>query len=190
MVAEAVDPRGLGRPKHHILSRIKRDHRKTTLKPNGRGIATMSLGTSAGSDNPGPHSIGAPSSNTPTYSFDYLTGLDECPPDDAAPADGIFYACHEFDPPGESDFRTAAQRGAFLQADQCYRRANSILKDRRDVESLMKRYKRVFKFASEGRITPPCGLVKSSPSNIGRSHHSFWVCTSTSMHAIFNKKII
>src|SRR5665213_2961628 len=117
--------------------------------------------------------------------FDYLGDVPDCPPAGAVETNSVFYCCHEYNPAGPSDFRTAAQRNHFLGLDECRRRSYSIMRELRDAKSLKKLYPMVRRFISAGDIVPHHGFVLHTGGRY-QSHHSLWLRGGVSMHAIFN----
>jgi hypothetical protein len=150
----------------------------------------MSDSTSPPTNNGNAPAASGESSMAASLPFDQLKGVENCPPCAALASDGLFYACHEFDPSTDSDFRTAAQRNVYKNVEECQRRSNSILADMRDAKALMKRHQLYFKCISEGHVTPTDGyMLDTSATSRYRSHFSFWVCSRTSMRVIFCKRV-
>jgi hypothetical protein len=137
---------------------------------------------------PPPTSNPSPSPSQPTHDFSYLDDLSSCPPQDARPTDGTFYAFHDSNPPGPSDFQSAAQRNHYVGKDECQRRSNSIWSNldalRKRIAPVRKRNPLIWQFISAGDVKTTSGVVAGDGP-----HHSFWVCATTSMHAIFNRLV-
>ena len=123
------------------------------------------------------------------HDFSHLHDLQSCPPRDALPASGVYYAFHDEDPPGEGDFMTAAERGAFPDKDECVRRSNSVWSDltalQLKVQQLRERYPLRFRHISKGELGTEHGMLKPN----GPPHYSLWVCRKTSMHKLFREKV-
>ena len=124
------------------------------------------------------------------FDFSRLADLHLCPPPDATPVDGTFYAFHDFDPPStEADFTTAAQRGQHQGSNECLRRSNSVWSDLAELRACVARLKKLYPrrpfHISEGRIRREHGVVKDAD----KPHCSFWASGTTSMHAIFNQRV-
>jgi hypothetical protein len=137
-------------------------------------------------------SKGNGSADETRMSFPDLAGVPNCPPTVADAPTGTFYACHEYDPPEPCDFRTAAQKGpnVFKHKPECDRRANSINRDLDDARAMKERYEIKFQFISEATIETTDGVVKPTPNPPdNKSHHSFWVCSKTSMRLLFKTRV-
>jgi hypothetical protein len=124
------------------------------------------------------------------YDFKRLGDLPSCPPPSAVSVDGRFFAFHASEKPDGGDFLTASQRNVFPHGDECKRRSNSVFDDLTAIKKLCDGLRRrgrglTCKYISSGRILEENGVVLPD-----RSHHfSFWVCGTTSMHAIFKELV-
>ena len=110
---------------------------------------------------------------------------DGCPPADAVDSDGSFYATHRNDPPGDDDFRTAAERGAFPRGDACERHGNSIMERVEDALHLCRLHPDLHRYVSRGQLQPDYGVVSITPTKRFPSHHTFWRYKGVSMHDLF-----
>jgi hypothetical protein len=127
--------------------------------------------------------------NSGDYDYDHLKDIQSCPPQGAAPEPGTFYAYHNSNPPGDEDFRTAAERGDYVGGDECQRRSNSIYSDlgalKKRVKAIKRRRPKENFFISSGEIKIEHGVLDDGDG----PHRSFWVCGQHSMHAIFNRLV-
>jgi hypothetical protein len=121
--------------------------------------------------------------------FESLVGVPDCPPKSAKSQNKTFFACHEFEVPGPTDFRTAAKTGKFPLAPECARRSNSVMATIDDAKALMERFALVYKYISQADVVSSDGVWQHTPTTFHPSHHSLWLYSEISMHAIFNKRI-
>lgn len=133
---------------------------------------------------------GDSSHNRTSKSFAFAEGFSaNCPPSDAVPRTGTFYACHKENPPTNSDFTTAAQRGAFPDGCQCQRRSHSIVQDVKDAHGLLKACPRRFRHISEGQLKKSHGVCRPTPRPNIKSHYSLWRYADVTMREIFTKAV-
>jgi hypothetical protein len=127
----------------------------------------------------------------PAHDFSRLQDLASCPPREATPVTGTFYAFHGSDPPDESDFRTSHERGV-VRADPCKCRANSIWSDlealKRKIGHFKRSNARLFQYISAGDVCHEHGVCL--PFDVEPEHCSFWICGKTSMRAIFKNRVV
>lgn len=113
----------------------------------------------------------------------------DCPPADAKPVEGIFYACHKNSPPSGEDFTTSAQRNVNRGKCECKRRSHSILRDVDDARGLVEKYKKMFSYISRGRLQPHHGALAETGHPGSESHCSFWRFANVSMVELFDEQI-
>ncbi|HZL37675.1 MAG TPA: hypothetical protein VFC78_20325 [Tepidisphaeraceae bacterium] len=140
--------------------------------------------------NPRPSPFKPHEGNAFDHDFDRLKDLTHCPPPSSAPVEETFYAFHAADPPDEADFLTAAQRSVYAGGDECVLRANSIFSDLGTIGRLCASMRKrgrglVCRYISAGKIRRDSGVVSEGKDH----HHSFWICGTKSMHAIFTERV-
>ena len=96
--------------------------------------------------------------------------LDNCPPEDAEPASGIVYYLVRNDPPQEEDFILGIEKHPSVYkrrpADQiCQAHGFSVYKDLEDALKTKRKRKGLRDTEpAVGKLTPECGVIKSTPS--------------------------
>lgn len=176
VVAKVVNARGL-EPRNTIsVLRVQVPFTAIPLRGN-----RMSELTSSGASSSSPRDDG--------YDFTRLMDLQSCPPADATPKEGVFFAFHGSTPPDAGDFQTAEQSGAYVDGDPCKRRSNSIFDNLAAIEKKADRLRRKghtnCRFISAGRLSRESGVTQNDHGH----HHSFWACGKTSMHAVFTERV-
>ena len=106
--------------------------------------------------------------------------LDNCPPEDAEPASGIVYYLVRNNPPQAKDFIPGIEKHPSVYKrkpkDQiCQAHGFSVFTDIEDALKTKRRRKGLKDTEPAiGELTPECGLIKSTPSRTGYSHHTWW----------------
>ena len=119
---------------------------------------------------------------------------ENCPPVDAQPASGTFYRLVRHNPPRAEDFKSTYEEhpNQFTHIPMAKRCGLSVQKDLRDSERLARLdqiKKRAPKFKNrqiaEGKLNPTLGMIKHTPSNHYKSHHTWWVPVGAKPWTVF-----
>lgn len=127
---------------------------------------------------------------TPPFDWpDYFP--ESCPPNDAEHAAGKYYRIVDEDPPDEEDFlgnlrlQQLGLRRKRRWDDECKAFGVSILADRDEILRLRQSLGPMrSKAIAYGDITGD-GVLKHTPSGEYKSHHTWWVPTSSESHKYF-----
>lgn len=108
-----------------------------------------------------------------------------CPPDDSVFPEGEFFAAARDTPFLPQDFTSAKDRNAFIGCDECQRCGVSILKNLSDAESLLERFRRIYKYVARAELTVVHGKVKDTPTQAAASHCTIWPCQDVDLKKVF-----
>lgn len=93
-----------------------------------------------------------------------------CPPDDAADAEGDVFRLVKSDQPTAEDFKTFHELGTRINAPACLRCGLSVFRNKADVEHLHQAYPKLGKFIARGTLKPEHGRTRAT----GRPTHTTW----------------
>ena len=106
----------------------------------------------------------------------------DCPPEEALPADGVFYRIVKTDPPGSDDFLSQYQQNRRLsdsnirrgRATQCETMGLSVFADESDAAERIRRYPRIGRRLARLTLGPASGKILPTPRD-DNSHHTWWL---------------
>lgn len=94
----------------------------------------------------------------------------DCPPDDAEPANGVYFRVGRNNPPSADDFRTQAELGQALTGNACLRLGLSTLRDLSEARHLTRLFPRLGSLVYKGELDNSHGLSKLTSSRKSPSH--------------------
>jgi len=97
-----------------------------------------------------------------------------CPPDDASPAAGIYFRVGRGTIPVEDDFRSQAELGKALDGDECLRQGLSTLREYADAVHLRRVNPRLGSIIYKGELNSSYGKSKLTSSRKSPSHTTLW----------------
>ena len=119
---------------------------------------------------------------------------EDCPPEEAAPANGVYYYIVKNDPPEAGDFvslyhrdRDLAERRARRGASLCQTMGLSIYTDAYDAVKCARDYPKIGDKIARLTLGPDTGKVQHTPSASFASHHTWWLvegCDPTKIAAV------
>lgn len=107
----------------------------------------------------------------------------ECPPVDAADAEGDIYRVVKSTPPTDGDFLSQAQLNQAVGADECRRCGLSVLRTLRDAEHCRDLNPHLGGFIALAAARPEHGKLKQTGGK--KFHHTFWAYHSAQLVALF-----
>ena len=121
----------------------------------------------------------------------------DCPPEQALDANGTFYRLVKNDPPAREDFRTLAEQYPSRRfstkpspksgvSELVKAHGLSLMADKEDVIRL-RRAVPAYRdgLLGKGDLVPDHGKVLATPSQSGRSHHTWWTYDGAEPEAAF-----
>ena len=108
---------------------------------------------------------------------------DNCPPEEAAPADGIYYRIVKDDPPRLEDFvslyhRDNARAMRVIEErknTECETKGLSVYADADDAVSVARLFPKIGDKIASVALTPASGKILQTGS---RSHHTWWIANN------------
>ena len=106
---------------------------------------------------------------------------EDCPPEEAQPADGVYYYIVKNDPPEPSDFVSLYHRNRELAlrrvrngiVTECQTMGLSIFTEQSDAVARARQYTRIGDKIAQLTLGPDAGKILPTPRD-GDSHHTWW----------------
>lgn len=107
---------------------------------------------------------------------------EDCPPEEANPAGGVFYYVVKNDPPEPSDFislyhrdRELAEKRVRRGASLCQTMGLSTYADENDAVRCAREFPKIGNRIARLTLEPDAGNVQYTPSGSFTSHHTWWL---------------
>lgn len=100
-----------------------------------------------------------------------------CPPEDAEPANGVYFRVGRNNPPTNEDFKSQAELGRAHSGDECLRLGLSTLRDLTEAKHLIQLNRRLGSVIYKAELNSSHGKSKMTSSRQSPSHTTWWACS-------------
>ena len=108
----------------------------------------------------------------------------ECPPNDAVPAEGTVYRLVKNNPCEQNDFRSHRELGKLPNADPCLRCGLSVFRDIADAKHQHCAYPKLGNFIARANVNATHGRTKLTQGQ-QPSHTTWWPHEDIERHTLF-----
>jgi hypothetical protein len=98
----------------------------------------------------------------------------DCPPEDAEPANGVYFRIGRHSPPTALDFQSQAELGQALRGDPCMRRGLSTLRDLSEARHATRLFPGLGSIVYRGELGASHGQSKLTSTRKSPSHTTWW----------------
>lgn len=108
-----------------------------------------------------------------------------CPPEEADDASGIYYRVGKNNPPTTDDFKSHVEMNKKSRGDECIRNGLSVFSKQEEARHLIQIFPMLGNHVYQGELKPKHGKIKPTPSHQNPSHTTWWPYTSVDRAKLF-----